>query len=72
MKGDVNWYGVLAHHAARSPDRAITVFEGTVTTYGDMEARAADAPGQKPPKPPLPDGLGVGDGDGDGDAAGWM
>ncbi|HUC05602.1 MAG TPA: long-chain fatty acid--CoA ligase [Acidimicrobiales bacterium] len=41
MKGDVNWYGVLAHHAARSPDRAITVFEGTVTTYGDMEARAA-------------------------------
>ncbi len=40
MKADVNWFGVLAHHAARSPERAITVFEGQVTTYRDMATRA--------------------------------
>ncbi len=36
----MNWFGVLAHHAARTPDKAITVFEGEVLTYGEMEARA--------------------------------
>jgi acyl-CoA synthetase (AMP-forming)/AMP-acid ligase II len=41
MKADVNWFGVLAHHAERSPERAITVFEGRVTTYGEMGTRAA-------------------------------
>jgi acyl-CoA synthetase (AMP-forming)/AMP-acid ligase II len=40
MKADVNWFGVLAHHAERSPDRPITVFEGQVTSYGDMATRA--------------------------------
>ena len=39
MKADVNWFGVLAHHAERSPDRSMTVFEGVVTTYGDMLTR---------------------------------
>lgn len=40
MKADVNWFGVLAHHAERSSDRAITVYEGKVTTYGEMATRA--------------------------------
>jgi fatty-acyl-CoA synthase len=37
---DVNWFGVLAHHADRSPDKAMTVFEGAVTTYREMAERA--------------------------------
>ena len=41
MKGDVNWFGVLAHHAESSPERAITVFEGRTTTYRQMAAQAA-------------------------------
>jgi fatty-acyl-CoA synthase len=40
MRADVNWFSVLAHHAARSPGRAITVFEGRETTYAAMAARA--------------------------------
>lgn len=42
MRTDVNWFGVLEHHARRTPERAITIFEGETTTYGDM-ARAAVA-----------------------------
>ena len=38
---NVNWWSVLAHHAARSPDKAMTVFEGEVTTYAEMARRAA-------------------------------
>ena len=30
MRVDVNWFGVLEHHAARAPDRAITRFEARV------------------------------------------
>jgi acyl-CoA synthetase (AMP-forming)/AMP-acid ligase II len=37
----MNWYGVLAHHALRTPDKPITVFEGATTTYAEMAARAA-------------------------------
>jgi fatty-acyl-CoA synthase len=40
MQSDVNWFGVLAHHARRSPDRPITLFEGRLTTYAELEARA--------------------------------
>jgi fatty-acyl-CoA synthase len=40
MRADVNWFGVLAHHAERSPDRAITIFEGEATTYRGMAARS--------------------------------
>jgi fatty-acyl-CoA synthase len=40
MKADVNWFGVLAHHASRAPDRPITVFAGRATTYAEMESRA--------------------------------
>jgi acyl-CoA synthetase (AMP-forming)/AMP-acid ligase II len=38
--GDVNWFGVLAHHASRAPDQPMTIFEGRTTTYGQM-ARSA-------------------------------
>jgi fatty-acyl-CoA synthase len=40
-QADVNWFAVLAHHAARSPDKAMTVFESETTTYGEMATRAA-------------------------------
>jgi acyl-CoA synthetase (AMP-forming)/AMP-acid ligase II len=40
MQADVNWFAVLAHHAARSPHRPMTVFEGETTTYREMADRA--------------------------------
>jgi fatty-acyl-CoA synthase len=40
MQPDMNWFAVLAHHAARRPDQALTVFEGGVITYGEMAGRA--------------------------------
>jgi len=40
MQADMNWFAVLAHHAIRSPDKAITVFEGETITYGEMETRS--------------------------------
>ncbi len=41
MQADMNWFAVLAHHAVRSPDKAMTVFEGETLTYGEMAARTA-------------------------------
>jgi acyl-CoA synthetase (AMP-forming)/AMP-acid ligase II len=41
MQANVNWFAVLAHHASRTPERAITVFEGQTTTYREMATRAA-------------------------------
>ena len=38
---DMNWFAVLAHHATRTPDKAITIFNGETTTYGEMATRAA-------------------------------
>ncbi len=40
MVPDMNWFAVLAHHAARSPDKPMTVFEGRTITYGEMAGRA--------------------------------
>ena len=40
MQPDLNWFAVLAYHATRSPEKAITVFEGETTTYGEMAQRA--------------------------------
>jgi fatty-acyl-CoA synthase len=42
MRPDLNWFGVLAHHASRSPEKALTVFEGEITTYGQMARRATE------------------------------
>ena len=41
----MNWFAVLAHHASRTPDKAITVFEGETITYGEMAARAVGLAG---------------------------
>ncbi len=41
VPADLNWFRVLAHHAQRSPDQAITVFEGRTTTYRGMADAAA-------------------------------
>jgi acyl-CoA synthetase (AMP-forming)/AMP-acid ligase II len=41
MQADINWCGVLAHHARRTPDKAMTIFRGGTTTYGEMAARVA-------------------------------
>jgi fatty-acyl-CoA synthase len=41
LSADMNWFAVLAHHATRSPERAIAVFEGEATTYAEMASRAA-------------------------------
>jgi len=40
MQADMNWFAVLEHHAVRSPDKALTVFEGETITYGAMAGRA--------------------------------
>src|SRR5437763_9242372 len=45
LAADMNWSAVLAHHATRTPEKAITVFEGQPTTYGEMAARAAASAG---------------------------
>jgi fatty-acyl-CoA synthase len=39
VPADVNWAAVLDHHAVRTPDKPITVFEGEATTYGEMARR---------------------------------
>ena len=56
MRTDVNWFGELEHHARRTPERAITIFEGKRTTYGDMAAAAAALAGGLHAR-----GLGAGD-----------
>jgi fatty-acyl-CoA synthase len=43
--GDVNWCNVLAHHAERAPHTAITIFEGTATTYREMDDRVTATAG---------------------------
>jgi acyl-CoA synthetase (AMP-forming)/AMP-acid ligase II len=41
MQADVNWASVLAHHAIRRPERAMTVFRGEATSYAQMAERVA-------------------------------
>lgn len=45
MLADMSWFAVLAHHASRTPDKAITVFEDEMITYGEMVARVAGLAG---------------------------
>ena len=40
LPADMNWFAVLDHHAVRSPDKVLTVFEGGTTTYGEMVGRS--------------------------------
>jgi fatty-acyl-CoA synthase len=39
LQADMNWFGVLAHHATGTPDQPMTIFEGQTTTYGEMATR---------------------------------
>jgi fatty-acyl-CoA synthase len=41
MHADMNWCAVLAHHATRTPDKAMTVFGGDTITYQEMAGRVA-------------------------------
>jgi acyl-CoA synthetase (AMP-forming)/AMP-acid ligase II len=43
MTPDMNWVGVLEHHARRTPDAPIAVYRDDVVTYADMVDRAATA-----------------------------
>jgi fatty-acyl-CoA synthase len=45
MQPDMNWFAVLAHHAGRAPDKAITVFGGEAITYAGMVQRAEELAG---------------------------
>jgi acyl-CoA synthetase (AMP-forming)/AMP-acid ligase II len=38
---DVNWCNVLTHHAGRTPDKVLTLFEGEAVTYAEMARRVA-------------------------------
>ncbi len=41
MRPDMNWVGVLRHHASRTPDKALAISREETVTYGEMAARAA-------------------------------
>jgi fatty-acyl-CoA synthase len=41
LRADMSWFGVLAHHAGRTPAQPFSVFEGEICTYGEMVARSA-------------------------------
>jgi acyl-CoA synthetase (AMP-forming)/AMP-acid ligase II len=45
MQADMNWFGVLAHHADRDPDKPLLVFGDEIVTYREMVARAAATAG---------------------------
>jgi fatty-acyl-CoA synthase len=53
---DVNWCNVLTHHAGRTPDKVLTLFEGESVTYREMAGRVAALAGGL-------SGRGVGPGD---------
>ena len=42
MQSDISWVGVLEHHALRTPDKPIGVFEGRSVSYREMLDWAAD------------------------------
>src|SRR5204862_2301807 len=41
LPADMNWFAVLHHHATRTPDKAITIFEGSPVSYAEMAERSA-------------------------------
>jgi acyl-CoA synthetase (AMP-forming)/AMP-acid ligase II len=40
-QADMNWFGVLAHHAARTPLKPMCTFEGETLIYAEMATRSA-------------------------------
>ena len=49
-RGDMNWFAVLAHHAVRSPDRVMTVFEGA-RDHLRRDGPTQPRPGRGPERP---------------------
>lgn len=41
MQAGMNWFGVLAHHASRTPTKPLCVFGDESVTYGEMATRSA-------------------------------
>ncbi len=41
MRPDMNWFGVLEHHAKRTPDKPFAVFRDDIVTYGEIVERSA-------------------------------
>ena len=41
MHPDMSWFGVLEHHARRTPHQPIAIFGDETVTYGEMATRAA-------------------------------
>jgi fatty-acyl-CoA synthase len=41
MQADMNWFGVLAHHAASAPDKVMVSYGDQVLTYAQMAERSA-------------------------------
>jgi acyl-CoA synthetase (AMP-forming)/AMP-acid ligase II len=40
LQADMNWFAVLAHHATRTPDKALAIYGTEVVSYGEMARRA--------------------------------
>ena len=40
MRPDMNWFGVLEHHANRTPERPLAVFGDEIVTYRGMVERS--------------------------------
>jgi fatty-acyl-CoA synthase len=40
LQPDMSWFGVLEHHAIRTPTKPFSIFDDEVVTYGEMVARA--------------------------------
>jgi acyl-CoA synthetase (AMP-forming)/AMP-acid ligase II len=40
MRSDLNWFGVLEHHASRDPQKTFTIFGDELISYGEMLARS--------------------------------
>ena len=45
MEIDTNWCAVLEHHAIRSPDKPITIYEGSALSYAQMASRVSELAG---------------------------
>ena len=40
LQPDMSWFGVLEHHAGRTPAKPFSIFDDEVVTYGEMVARS--------------------------------
>jgi fatty-acyl-CoA synthase len=45
VQSDLNWFGVLAHHARRQPGKPLCTFGDKVVTYAEMASRSAATAG---------------------------